>query len=91
MNKLEPPSYPAHTRKTREAAKTEDVVYTVEEALAAAGDKVALRAGRMSPKELKERQAERLEAVRANATADATGDDGDDAPAPAKKTAASKS
>lgn len=62
-NQMEPPSYPAHTRATRERDKTEAKRYTVDQALEEAGDRVALRAGRMSPKELKERQAERAQAL----------------------------
>lgn len=69
-NKLEPPSYPAHTRKTREANKTEAKRFTVAEALEEAGDRVALRAGRMSPKELREKQAERAQAIADDAAAE---------------------
>jgi hypothetical protein len=71
-NQMETPSYPAHTRKTREAAKTPAKRYTVAEALEEAGDRVALRAGRMSPKELRERQAERAQAIADDAANDGT-------------------
>lgn len=69
-NQMETPSYPAHTRKTREAAKTPAKRYTVAEALEEAGDRVALRAGRMSPKELRDKQAERAQAIADDAAAE---------------------